>query len=137
MKSVFLDTNVFIRYLTNDIPDQVDKVEQLFDLAEKGEIKLITGPPVFFEIAWTLKSFYKMNRSSIYECLTSIIGIPGLVIIDLEILEEALESYRLVNTDFSDAYIATSAKKMEVDCIGTFNKKHFEDLNVQLYDFTE
>ena len=35
MKKIFVDTNLFMRYLTNDIPTQIDKVERLFDLAEK------------------------------------------------------------------------------------------------------
>jgi predicted nucleic acid-binding protein len=38
MKKVFVDTNIFIRYLTNDPPDLADKVERFFDLAQQGEI---------------------------------------------------------------------------------------------------
>ncbi len=135
MKKVFIDTNVFMRYLVNDIPDQADKVERLFDLAEQDKLRLLTGPPVFFEIAWTLKSFYKQSRTEIYECLTSIIGIYGLEILDIDILEEALEMYKNTSADFSDAYIAVSAQKNIVDSIATFNKRHFNDLGVQLYPF--
>lgn len=135
MKKVFLDTNIFIRYLVNDIPDQVDKVEDLFDRAERGEIRLVTGPPVFFEIAWTLKSFYNMNRKRIYGCLRGIIGLQGLEIIDLKIIEEALEIYNQTSADFNDAYIAVLSQKNGADSIATFNIRHFKNLNVQLYDF--
>ena len=135
MKKVFLDTNIFIRYLVNDIPDQVDKVEDLFDRAERGEIRLVTGPPVFFEIAWTLKSFYNMNRKRIYGCLRGIIGLQGLEIIDLKIIEEALEIYNQTSADFNDAYIAILSQKNGADSIATFNIRHFRNLNVQLYDF--
>ncbi len=51
MKRYFVDTNVSIRYLVNDKPEQADRVEKLLDKAEKGEICLMTGPPVFFELA--------------------------------------------------------------------------------------
>ena len=135
MKKVFLDTNIFIRYLVNDIPDQVDKVEDLFDRAERGEIRLVTGPPVFFEIAWTLKSFYNMNRKRIYGCLRGIIGLQGLEIIDLKIIEEALEIYNQTSADFNDAYIAILSQKNGADSIATFNIRHFKNHNVQLYDF--
>jgi predicted nucleic-acid-binding protein len=135
LKKVFLDTNIFIRYLVNDIPDQVDKVEDLFDRAERGEIRLVTGPPVFFEIAWTLKSFYNMNRKRIYGCLRGIIGLQGLEIIDLKIIEEALEIYNQTSADFNDAYIAVLSQKNGADSIATFNIRHFKNLNVQLYDF--
>jgi predicted nucleic-acid-binding protein len=121
--------------LVNDIPDQVDKVEDLFDRAERGEIRLVTGPPVFFEIAWTLKSFYNMNRKRIYGCLRGIIGLQGLEIIDLKIIEEALEIYNQTSADFNDAYIAVLSQKNGADSIATFNIRHFKNLNVQLYDF--
>ena len=135
MKKVFVDTNLFIRYLVNDIHEQVDKVENLLDLAQKGEVAPVTGPPVFFEMAWTLKSFYNLSRIKIYECLSSILGIPGLEVIDIDILEDALELYRNSSADFSDAYIAVLAEKVDASAIATFNVKHFKDLDVNLYPF--
>ena len=128
MKKVFVDTNLFIRYLINDIPSQIDKVEVLFDLAEKGELRLVTGPPVFFEMAWTLKSFYNMSRKRIYECLSSILGLPGLEVTDLDILEEALELFFRTSSDFSDAYIAVLSKKVGAESVATFNAKHFKKI---------
>ena len=133
MKKVFVDTNLFMRYLVNDIPEQVGRVENLLDLAEKGEITLVTGPPVFFEMAWTLKSFYNLSRIKIYECLSSILGIPGLEVIDIDILEDALELYKASSADFSDTYIAVLAGKVEANAIATFNKKHFKDFAVKIY----
>ena len=135
MKKIFVDTNLFIRYLINDIPSQIDKVENLFDLAKKGDVRLITGPPVFFEMAWTLKSFYKMGRKRIYEYLSSILGLPGLEVTDLDILEEALELFYHTSSDFSDAYIAISSKRVGAESVATFNVKHFKNLNVRLYPF--
>jgi predicted nucleic-acid-binding protein len=133
LKRVFVDTNIFIRYLVNDIPAQIDKAENLFDLAERGDLRLVTGPPVFFEIAWTLKSFYKMSRKYICECMSAILGLPGLEVTDIDILEEALELYSKTRTDFSDAYIAILSRKVGADSIATFNTKHFRNLNVQMY----
>lgn len=133
MKKVFVDSNLFIRYLVNDYPELADKVDRLLDKAEKGEISLVTGPPVFFELAWTLKSFYKKPREYIYECLLSILGIQGLEVIDSEILEQALETYRTKNIDFGDAYISASIAVIGVDRIATFNRKHFQNLGLTFY----
>lgn len=133
MKKAFVDSNLFIRYLVNDYPELADKVDRLLDKAEKGEISLVTGPPVFFELAWTLKSFYKKPREYIYECLLSILGIQGLEVIDSEILEQALETYRTKNIDFGDAYISASIAVIGVDCIATFNRKHFQNLGLTFY----
>ena len=133
MEKIFIDSNLFIRYLVNDISSQIEKVEHLFDLAEKGEIRLITGPPVFFEIAWTLKSFYKMSRRRIYECLSAITGIQGLDVIDIDVIEEALELYINTSADFGDAYMAVLSKQIKANSVATFNKRHFKDLGVNIY----
>ncbi len=42
LEQVFVDTNLFLRYLTNDIPKQADRVEQLLQRAQNGEIQLVT-----------------------------------------------------------------------------------------------
>jgi len=34
---VFADTNLFLRYLTNDVPAQADGVNSLLEQAERGE----------------------------------------------------------------------------------------------------
>ena len=39
----FIDTNLFLRYLTNDVPDQADAVEDLLNKAADGEIRLISN----------------------------------------------------------------------------------------------
>jgi predicted nucleic-acid-binding protein len=76
-----------------------------------------------------------MGRLSIYECLSGILGIPGLYVADAEILEEALELYKDTNADFGDACTAVLSKKMDADSVATFNKSHFKNLGVQLFDF--
>jgi predicted nucleic-acid-binding protein len=101
--------------------------------APTGEIFLVTGPPVLFEVAWTLKSFYKMRRERIYECLTAILGISGLEVSDIGVLEEALELYKRTSADLSDAYVAVLSKKVEAEAVATFNENHFKDLDVKIY----
>ncbi|HDZ83761.1 MAG TPA: PIN domain-containing protein [Nitrospirae bacterium] len=133
MKKYFVDTNVFMRYLVNDDHGQADRVEKLLDKAEKGEIRIITGPPVFFELAWTLKSFYEMKKDDIYNCLLSIAAIPGLAITDADVITESLEMYKKYAIEFSDAYISVLSKKLDDSGVVTFNKKHFNKLDVELY----
>jgi uncharacterized protein len=38
IERAFIDTNLFLRYLTNDIPEQADRVEELLQRAALGEI---------------------------------------------------------------------------------------------------
>ncbi len=133
MKRYFVDTNIFLRYLVNDESDHADRVEKLLNKAERGQIKLVTGPPVYFELAWTLKSFYKMDKNAIYNCLLSIVGIKGLDVTDIDVVTDALEAYRKHNVEFTDAYISVLSKKLVTDGLVTFNKNHFNKLDIQLY----
>lgn len=40
-ETFFVDTNVFLRYLTNDVPAQADAVEFLLQRAAKGKVSLV------------------------------------------------------------------------------------------------
>lgn len=57
--SVFVDANVFIRFFAWDDEAQAGAAERLFTAAREGKARLVTGPPVFFELAWTLGYRYK------------------------------------------------------------------------------
>ena len=49
MKRCFVDTNLFIRYLTNDDPALADRVDQLLDDAAAGTIQLVTTELILAE----------------------------------------------------------------------------------------
>ena len=52
---VFVDSNIFLRYLLKDDEKQFAQAEAWIERARRGELTLVVGPPVFFEIAWTLR----------------------------------------------------------------------------------
>jgi len=58
MTSRFIDTNIFLRYLTNDDPVKAKRAEVLFRDAVHGKAVLTTSLLVIAEIVWTLESFY-------------------------------------------------------------------------------
>ncbi len=50
MVSLFVDTNVFLRFLTNDDPAKARRVETLFRDALRGKIRLTTSLLVIAEM---------------------------------------------------------------------------------------
>jgi len=54
MKTSFVDTNLFVRYLTDDDPEKADRVEALLNAATAGKVKLITSDLVLAELIWVL-----------------------------------------------------------------------------------
>jgi predicted nucleic acid-binding protein len=61
-RRIFVDANVFLRFFTRDDESQQKRSEGLFRSAAAGEAALITGPPVLFEVAWTLRSVYDLPK---------------------------------------------------------------------------
>ncbi len=135
MKRVFVDANVFLRLFTQDIPEQADAAEDLMRAAEAGEVELITGSPVLFEVAWELRRIYKRSSGEVLEVLERIHAFPGLRLTDAPLVARALQLARERRQSFADAYISASVGSADCDGLATFNRKHFAKLAVALYDF--
>lgn len=133
MKTVFVDSNVFLRFVTTDDEGQHKKAAELLRKARGGKIALVTGPPVFFEIAWTLRAAYDYPREATLQLLRSLMAMPGLTVLDQEIVADALDLAQERAQDFADAYIAISARRAGAEAIATFNRRHFEKLGVELH----
>jgi len=132
MESYFVDSNIFLRYHSRDDEKQCEEAEAFFLRAKRGEIKIFCGPPVFFEVAWVLKSFYKLPNSTILDTLESMLSIPNFTVFDVEYVVQAIEFARKNSCGFADSYIAVVARDKKIG-IATFNVHHFENSGVALY----
>lgn len=129
---VFVDSNIFLRLLALDHEEQGEEAARLFELAEKGEIHLVTGPPVFFEVAWVLRFSYGRTNVEILEALDAMLAQPNLKVLDRQLAISAIELARESKQGFADAYIAATAKGRAVP-VATFNEKHFAKLGTQIF----
>lgn len=127
-KRVFFDTNLFLHYLTNDLPEQADAVEELLKQATTGDVVLVTNSLVMAEIIWTLESFYQLPKDDIQEKILAILNTPGLEVAEGELVLQAITWYVKQNVDFIDAYSAAWALSQEINEIYTFDRKHFSRL---------
>jgi len=125
---VFADTNLFLRYLTNDVPEQANAVESLLSRAAAGEVALVTNSLVLAEIVWTLESFYGLSRAEIQEKATAIINTPGLAVPEADLILQALADYVHHNVDFIDGYNHAWMLQHGATHIYTFDRRHFSRL---------
>jgi uncharacterized protein len=123
-----LDTNLLVRYLTEDDPGKADAVENLLDMASRGEGRLLIPSVVIAELVWVLESFYKMEGSRIAELIEALLDTPGLVVQENRLIRQALEIYRQKQIDFIDAWILTFARQRSVPRIYTYDKRHFKNI---------
>ena len=105
MKLVVADTNAFLRFLLNDIPDQVKRFEKILKQAQKSEITIIVPQIVIFELNFTLSKYYLFPKQIVTEKLQSIIKTPYFKIQDVEIFREALELYSKSDLSLADCFV--------------------------------
>ena len=132
---VFADTNLFLRYLTNDVPAQADAVEQLLHRASAGDIILVINSLVMAEIVWTLESYYGLARDNIKDKVLAILNTPGLEMAERDLLLQATFWYADKNIDFIDALNAAWLMSQGLTTTYTFDRKHFsriEGISVQV-----
>jgi len=135
VERLFADTNLFLRYLTNDVPAQADAFERLLSKAAAGKCLLVTNALVLAEIVWTLESYYRLSKSDIRSKMLAILNTPGLEIAESALLLQATLWYAEKNVDFIDAYNASWMLSHDTPAVSTFDKKHyarFEGITVSI-----
>jgi predicted nucleic acid-binding protein len=135
MTAWFVDTNVFLRFLTLDDEGHHAKAARLFESAARGERRLVTGPPALFELAWTLRAAYKVPRAKVLEILKAVFATPGLTLTDTPLVADALTLASATDSEFADSYIAAASRAVECSGLATFNRKDFANLGVDLAEF--
>jgi predicted nucleic-acid-binding protein len=130
---VFADTNLFLRFLTNDVPKQADAFERILRQAFNGEITLALNSLVIAEIVWTLESYYGLEPEQVQEKILAILNTPGLEIAEGDLIAQAVLWHVEKGVDFIDAYNAAWMLERDLHKIVTFDRKHFsrfEDVDI-------
>jgi len=132
MQNVLVDTNVFMRLFDLSDQAQTARARNLFNKAAAGDITLIVGPPLLFELAWVLRSALKLPNEEVLDVLQAIIARQGVKVLDCDYAQAAITLAREKNQGFADAYLCITAQKQNLK-MATFNKTHFSQLGAELY----
>lgn len=132
---VFVDANVYLRLFTADDHGQSERAAALFRRAGAGEVKLFSGPPVLFEVAWVLRRAYHVPREKVLGALSAILAVSGMEIADAALVQLAVERARATGAEFADAYIAASCAANGCEAVATFTARDFRKLGVALAEF--
>ena len=92
-----VDTNIIVRYLTADHPDQFAKANALI---RGGDVYVCTT--VLLETEWVLRRGYRFSRDRIIAALTAFAGLPRVMLEDPALAAKALE-WMGSGLDFADA----------------------------------
>ncbi len=113
---IALDTNVVVRLLTRDDPEQAEAARKLIEQAKR----LWLPKTVLLETEWVLRHGYSLSREVILLTFWKLLGYRPLRVEDHRAVQQALEGYA-AGLDFADAlHLASSS---EASRFATFDKR--------------
>ncbi|MFH1280129.1 MAG: PIN domain-containing protein [Candidatus Beckwithbacteria bacterium] len=124
MKVKFVDTNIFIRFITKDDEKKAKKVFELFKLVEQGKIKLIVIEAVLAEVVYTLssKKLYALSMEKVRQVLIPIIEMKGLKMENKNVFLLALDYMIDKKVDFEDALIVAYMVKSKIKRVYSYDR---------------
>jgi predicted nucleic-acid-binding protein len=98
-----LDTNVLLRALIKDDPDQAAIAQrEIEEVLQRGE-RLYISTIVLCEAVWTLRGKpYRLDRTALSDFLDGLLGDELFAIQDRDLVQQALGDYRNGQADFAD-----------------------------------
>ncbi len=127
MATVFIDTNVVLRYLLGDIKSQYKQAENILKQAEKNEIKVFISILVIDELIWALNRYYQIPKKSFIPALLNILSIKNIQIFEAkkDLIINLLQSMVTREIDFTDLYLSKIATKEQLFSFDKDFKKLF------------
>ncbi len=120
----FLDTNIFIRFLTNDIPKKAEACEKIFKKAVEKKQTLFTTDLVIAEIVWVLESIYELQKEEIQDKVEKILNTPNLICPHKDLILSALTIYSEKNIDYIDAYNTLMLREKGIEELYSYDKNY-------------
>jgi len=112
------DTNVLVRLIINDLPDQAQKVNRLLN----DGLDLYVNEVVVSELYWVLTSIYKFNKNEFIEAVDDLIETQGIIFSNVEMITQALTFFVNSSADFTDCLINAINQAQQIKTL-TFDKK--------------
>jgi predicted nucleic acid-binding protein len=114
----FVHTNVLVRHLTGDPPEQARRATEFLGAAEG----LVLTDVIFAEVIYVLESLYELEREQVAERLRAVVGFPAIIVLDASVLLRALEVYEVHRIDFAEAYLVACAEASGIGAVASFDR---------------
>lgn len=103
---VSVDTNVVVRFLTGEPPEEAERARALFDAAAAGIFELFLPTVILIEAGFVLRRVLRLERPRVATLLGSLGNTAGLVVEQREVVQRTLELFEGSAIPLADAYLA-------------------------------
>jgi predicted nucleic acid-binding protein len=116
--TAFVDTNILVRHLTGDPPDQAERATAFL----AGADELLLPDLVVAEVVYVLESFYEVPTDEVARLVRSVIAFPPIRTLDPALLLRSLEVYETHRIDFAEAHLVASAETAGIHDVISFDR---------------
>lgn len=117
-----IDTNVLVRFLTNDKSQKYSSLYQFFDSLEAGKTTIGLELIVLFQTAFVLKSYYEVPKQRIADALIDILNYKGIQIRDKKRTIRTLELWREKNLEIVDCYLVACLEHDQQNILYSYDR---------------
>ena len=117
-----LDTNIIVRYLVADVPEQAEAARSLINQLTPDNPGFICRE-VVIETAWVLERSYRFPRTRIAEALMDLAASDSLVVENAEDVVATAHRYRQGGVGLSDLMILAAAERVGAAPLYTFDRR--------------
>jgi predicted nucleic-acid-binding protein len=118
-----IDTNVVVRYLTQDDAAQSKRANAIIDGALAGGERLHLDEIVLCELVWVLRTAYGFDRVIVAETLQKLLDASHLSVDNRDLLREAARRFA-GGGDFADFVLALRNRVIGCTTTLTFDRAH-------------
>jgi predicted nucleic acid-binding protein len=112
---IALDTNVVVRLLVDDHPEQTRRARRLIEASP-----VVILPTVLLESEWVLRGAYRLTAGVIAQSFRKLLGVPGVTAESAAPVARAIDWYER-GLDFADALHLALAH--DAEALATFDAK--------------
>ena len=128
--SIFLDSNIWLRFIMADDPKMFDTCVALFQAISRGEIIPYSSSIVLLEVGYVLRSVYKIGKQDVISDLETVVITRGLVLIEKTNFREALSLHKQTGIKLADCLIASQIPKGIALCTYDMEFKKIPHLSI-------
>ena len=118
-----IDTNILVRFLVGDDPDQAGQVYELFKQVEAEKNELLVPLPVVLELIWVLESAYDITRKEIIGSIRDLLLMPILKFEHQSVIRQAMLDAETDTCDLADLLLAHTARELGAEVVLTFDRR--------------
>lgn len=106
-QKIFIETSVFIRFLTHDDPVKYEHCKLLFEQVEAGTLRPYVSNVVILEIVFVLTRLYKFEHDVVHEAIQKLLTLRNITVIEKTNTNQALQYWNSHNIKYGDCLIAS------------------------------